>query len=182
MRPIQPAIDPLAHRAAIDALDAQRAAFRRYAQEVDAQRRLAAGGDRAAHSADAAARGYEALDAGVRRLGPVLDRASAAAAPEQARELDARVHDMLREARNAEAAILNLSAQLEAWRAAYGRQLAEAGLAPGGSAADAALGTPGGGGVPLGTRGDGEPAGAAGYGPRGRPGEPSPSRLIDRRG
>ena len=45
LRPvIRPAIDPLAHKAAIDALHAQRAAYQRYARTMEAQRQQPMGG------------------------------------------------------------------------------------------------------------------------------------------
>jgi len=179
---VTPSIDPLAHRAAIEALEAQRAAYQRYARAVDAQRDALAGGsgERAIDAADAAARGYDALAEGARTLAPLVDRAREGGGSEQQDELQRRLDAVAREARVAEAAIHNLAAQLEAWRDAYGRQLAEVGIEPGsagGSATDGATAPAAGAAARPG------PAPAPGYGPRGRAGDRQgvPS-LLDRKG
>jgi hypothetical protein len=162
-------LDPLAHRAAIDALEAQRAAYRRYARTVEAQQRTFDDGDadRALAATTVATQGFEELQRGAARLTPMVGEASAAASPDQMHELQREMDALMREARVAEVAIHNMTVQLEAWRDAYGRQLAELGLAPG-------------------TSGESGEADAArsGYGPRGG-GAPAPAQrapsLIDRK-
>lgn len=169
LRPTRPPIDPLAQRAAIDALEAQRAAYRRYARAMEVQQRTlhAGDGEQAAVAAEAAVRGFEALRTGAERLQPLVGRVQEGGTPEQLVELQRHMEELMREARLAEAAIQNMTVQLEAWRDAYGRQLAELGIVPGGEAER----TP-----------DGS---AAGYGPPGGGGRRTaggvPS-LIDRRG
>ena len=136
MRTVLPVLDPLAQQAAINLLEAQRAAYRRYARAVETQRQsLGDGdGDRAVAAAASAASGLDMLHESARALHPVLDRASRLADPNQLRELQSRMGDMMRDAQFAASAIDNLTAQLQAWRDAYGRQLAEVGLAPGSAA------------------------------------------------
>src|SRR5438067_437253 len=133
MRSVTTSIDPLAHRAAIDALDAQRAAYRRYARALETQRSTLTDGDpdKAATVVDEATRGYTELQAGAQRLAPVLDHARQASSADDLRDIQQRVEDLMHAARSAEAAIQNLSTQLEVWRDAYGKQLAEVGLTPG---------------------------------------------------
>jgi hypothetical protein len=84
------------------------------------------------------------------------------------------MEELMREARTAEVAIQNMSVQLEAWRDAYGRQLAELGIVPGGGDAER---------TGEGAGNEGRPSG--GYGPSGaqarRAAVTVPS-LIDRRG
>jgi hypothetical protein len=140
---VRPAINPVAHRAAIDALEAQRAAYRRFARTVEGQRmRLNDGdGDKALDVGVEATRGFSELEEGARRLEPMLRGVREAGSPDQLQEMERRMQDLMREARQAETAIQNLSHQLEAWRDAYGRQLAELGFAPGaGPDADVAPG------------------------------------------
>ena len=176
LRTTTPQLDPLAHRAAIDALEAQRAAYRRYARAMEAQQvTLNDGdGDRASAASEMAVRGFDELQAGARRLQPLLELVSEAGAPEQLVELRRQTAALMREARAAEAAIQNMSVQLEAWRDAYGRQLAELGIVPGGVDAERSG---------EGSGSDGR--GAGGYGPSGAPARRTvgavPS-LIDRRG
>jgi hypothetical protein len=175
--PVRLALDPLAHQTAIQALEAQRAAYARFARTMDAHRSAVAGGsgDAAVAAADAAARGHDELAAGARRLAPLVAVAGAPAPgddtehAEVARRLDA----VMQEARAAEAAIHHLTAQLEAWRDAYGRQLAELGLPPGaaGPAPDGVAPTAGAGRA------------AAGYAPRSAAGDrPQAPALLDRKG
>ena len=135
--PVRPAINPIAHKAAIDALEAQRAAYRRFARSVDGQRlQLNDGdGDTAGAAGAEAARGFEELEQGARRLEPMLREVRGAGSAEQLQEVERRMEELMRDARQAEMAIQNLSLQLEAWRDAYGRQLAELGLVPGSAAA-----------------------------------------------
>lgn len=165
-------LDPLAHRAAIDALEAQRAAYRRYARSVEAQQRTFDDGDadRAVAATAVAAQGFEELQQGAARLTPLVGEASAGASPNQMLELQREMDALMREARQAEVAIRNMTVQLEAWRDAYGRQLAELGLAPGAGGEAGA--------------GDADAAARGRYGPRGggapAPAERAPS-LIDRK-
>lgn len=131
---VKPALDPLAQRAAIDALEAQRAAYQRYARTVEDQSRAVSGGDadRAVAASDVAARGADELEAGARALRPHLDRVRDQGSPEQQADVQRRLVTLSSDAERAQSAIQNLTAQLDAWRVAYGRQLAAAGLAPGG--------------------------------------------------
>ncbi len=170
-------LDPLAHRAAIDALEAQRAAYRRYARAMEAQQQTLGDGDgdRASAAAELAVRGFDELQTGARRLQPLLEQVGEAGAPEQLVEMRRQMEELMRDARAAEAAIQNMSVQLEAWRDAYGRQLTELGIVPGGGDAERA-----------GEAGAGSDARASGgYGPSGtqtrRMVGAVPS-LIDRRG
>jgi multidrug resistance efflux pump len=130
-----PSLDPAARRAAIDALEAQRAAYHRYARQMEAERAaLGVGdGDRATRAAEAAVRGFGELQDGTQRLAPLVDGIVRGGDAATAREVERHMDQLLAEARAAEAAIQNLALQLEAWRDAYGRQLAEAGLPPGGA-------------------------------------------------
>lgn len=186
MRTVSPVIDPLAQKAAIDALEAQRAAYQRYARDVETQRQSLGNGDgdRAVAAAAVAANGLDALHEGARAVRPAVDRAAGAAGPDQMRELQQQMDDMMREAHAAESAIHNLTAQLQAWRDAYGRQLSDVGLTPGsvGNSSITAA-TPGTDVVPGVTGASTAALGKAGY---GRPGQPSDRRpvssLIDRRG
>jgi multidrug resistance efflux pump len=182
MTTIRPAIDPIAHRAAMDAIQAQRAAFQRYARALDAQRASLddGAGDRALAAADAAVRGHDELAEGARRLGPLVERATRGGDTESSREVQRQMEELLTQARSAEAAIQNMASQLEAWRAEYGRQLAEAGLTPGGTPAaeardaglvGAATGDAGAARHPYTAAGAGSAAGGAGR-----------VSLIDRRG
>lgn len=165
-------IDPLAHKAAIDALEAQRAAYRRYARTMEAQQATinSGDGDRATAVADAAVRGFDELQLGAQRLQPLVEHVYDAGSPDQLLEMQRQMEDLMQEARVAEAAIQNMTVQLEAWRDAYGRQLAEVGLVPG--AGDGAGEQPA---AELGS----------GYGPWGTapaaPGRRGPS-VIDRKG
>ena len=176
LRTTTPHLDPLALRAAIDALESQRAAYRRYARAMEAQQQTLndGDGDRASAAAEMAVRGFDELQLGARRLQPLLERVHEAGTPEQLVEMRRHMEGLMREARTAEAAIQNMSVQLEAWRDAYGRQLAELGIVPGGGDVE----RPG-----EGTGGDGR--GSGGYGPSGaqawRAVGAVPS-LIDRRG
>ncbi|MBV9880271.1 MAG: hypothetical protein JO180_07240 [Gemmatirosa sp.] len=168
MHPISPAIDPQAHRAAIDALEAQRAAYRRFARDAEAQQGPLAGGDLVAITAftDSAAQEVGTLHEGAHAARKLVDEASKGAQEAQLRELERRMSDMTREARNAETAIRNLSTQLEAWRDAYGRQLTELGISPGGT-------TPG-------AEAPDTPARRTGYGAPA--GGDAPPRILDRKG
>lgn len=139
---VKPALDPLAQRAAIDALEAQRAAYRRYARTVDEQSRAVGSGDadRAVAASDAAARGFDELDAAARALRPHLDRVRTEGSPDQQADIQRRLDTLASDADRAQSAIQNLTAQLDAWRVAYGRQLASLGLTPGGAGSTATSG------------------------------------------
>jgi hypothetical protein len=144
---IRPALDPLAQRAAIQALETQRAAYARYARGMDGHRAAVAAGDGgAALAATAAAEdGHRELDEGARRLAPLVEAAHAAGGDADREVLRRQVDAMMAQARAAETVIHNLTQQLEAWHAAYSRQLAETGVVAGeGGAAggDAASGGP----------------------------------------
>ena len=130
---VRPVINPIAHKAAIDALEAQRAAYRRFARTVEGQRlQINDGdGDKAIAAGAEAARGFEELEEGARRLEPMLRDIRDGGTADQLQEMERRMQELMRDARLAESAIQNLSLQLEAWRDAYGRQLADLGLAPG---------------------------------------------------
>jgi hypothetical protein len=164
--PVRPSLDPLAHRAAIQALEAQRASYARFARTMDVHRTALAGGagDAATAAAEAAVRGHDELAEGARRLAPLV--AAAQADPAAREDVGRRMDAVMDGARAAEAAIHNLTAQLEAWRDAYGRQLAELGVTPGGDGAAPATPQP----APY------ERPGFGGQSP------PSPPRLIDRTG
>jgi hypothetical protein len=134
---IRPAINPIAQRAAIDALEAQRAAYQRFARLVEQQQQALGDGDgdRAVAFADEAVLGFQELERGAARLAPLVAEARATGAPVDVQAMRRRLDDLARDAQRAEQAIRNLATQLEAWRDAYGRQLSEVGLAPGGGAA-----------------------------------------------
>jgi hypothetical protein len=177
-----PTLDPHAHRAAIDALEAQRAAYRRYARAMEVQQQSFGDGDgdHALAAAEAAARGFDELQVGAGRLQPLVERATKGASTEELLEVQRQMEALMRDARAAEVAIQNMTVQLEAWRDAYGRQLAELGVTPGsvqGSVQGSAQGSASGGGD--------EATASNGYGPRGvgtsRTVGTVPS-LIDRRG
>ena len=128
-------IDLHAQRAAIDALEAQRAAYRRFARQAEAQQGGLAGGDvdQVAAFTEGAAHTVRALDDGARHVRSLVDHASGGASPDALREIERLMNSMMTEARNAETSIRNLTTQLEAWRDAYGRQLTELGITPGGA-------------------------------------------------
>ncbi len=134
--PVRPALDPLAQRAAIDALEAQRAAYRRYARTVDDQTKSVVGGDAdgAMTAATVAARGLDELDAGAQALQPHLDRVRQEGSPDQQADVQLRLETLSGDANRAQSAIQNLTAQLDAWRVASKRQLSEVGLTPGSGA------------------------------------------------
>jgi hypothetical protein len=174
---VTPAIDPIAHRAAMDALAAQRAAYRRYARAMEAERAALGDGDgdRAVRAAAAAVHGFAELQEGTQRLAPIVEQVVQGGDAHAARDVQRQMDQLLGEARAAEAAIQNLALQLEAWRDAYGRQLAEVGLAPGSDAADGRAAGPAGAGEPrAATYGDAAAARAAHHAAR--------VTLIDRRG
>jgi hypothetical protein len=178
MTPITGSI-PLAHRSALDALEAQRAAYQRYARLVEQQRQTLGDGDadRAAAVTDVLAREHDVLETGARRLAPLVVQAREEGGGAARAELEQRIESLMREARMAELAVRNLATQLEAWRGVYGRQLSELGAAPGAGADDEE-------GGPAGPTGDVR-APSGGYGPRGAGAQRTtgavPS-LIDRRG
>ena len=71
-------LDPLAHRAAIDALEAQRAAYQRYARLVEAQQRVLNDGDadKVVLFSERATRDLAQLEQGAAALGPLVERAT----------------------------------------------------------------------------------------------------------
>jgi hypothetical protein len=172
---IRPDLDPLAQRSAIQALEAQRAAYARYARSLDGHRSALAGGDgdTAIAAAAAAETGYGELAEGARRLGPLLDAARAGGTPQDRDALQRQLDAMMEQAHAAETAIQNLTRQLEVWHAAYARQLAEVGVVAGAGGSGNAPAARGAAGV-----------GGAAYDRRGPAGErPAAVRsLIDRRG
>lgn len=176
---VRPVLDPLAHKSAIDALEAQRAAYRRYARTVEAQRAAVGDGDgdRAMAAVDRAASDFVELTEGARRLEPLVRQVHETGSLDQVRDMERQMERLMREARQAEAAIQNMTTQLEAWRDAYGRQLAEVGVVPGGAGSGASDAREA-GGVPR------PPARGGPYGaPAGDPpGAPGRATLIDRRG
>jgi hypothetical protein len=134
-RPIT-SLDPLAHRAAIDALDAQRAAYQRYARLVEAQQRVLNDGDadKVVAFTQHAALELAGLEDGAAALPPLVARATAGLSADGLQEMRRRLDALAHDARHAEAAIRNLTVQLEAWRDAFARQLSEAGIGVGGEA------------------------------------------------
>lgn len=135
MRPVIPPLDPLAHKAAIDAMEAQRAAYQRYARLVESQQQALNDGDadRATAVADEVTFGSQALEASARELAPLVAHARGAGSSDQREEIQRTIEALARDAQKAEQAIRNLSSQLEAWRDATGRELAEVGIVPDGS-------------------------------------------------
>lgn len=184
LRPfVKPPLDPLAYRAAIDAMEAQRAAFQRYARTVEAQRTTLGDGDgdKAVAAADAVARDFVEISERSQQLEPLVRAVREGGSDTQLVELERQMEQLMQEARQAENAIRNMSTQLEAWRDAYGRQLSEVGMVPGRAEA---VGDPA---PPVAAPSGSGDAGAAGSG-RGR--GPYGARaaaggrvtLIDRRG
>src|SRR5688572_7724878 len=106
---IRPAINPIAQRAAIDALEAQRAAYQRFARMVEQQQAVLGDGDgdRAAAFADEAVRGFQELDQGARQLAPLLAEARAVQTPADAQAMRQRLEALTREAQRAELSIRN---------------------------------------------------------------------------
>ncbi len=135
---VSAAISPVSQRAALDALEAQRAAYRRFARDAAAQHGPATSGDfdQVAEYTASVAQDVAALHDGTQAVRATVDTAAAQASESELRELERRMHDMMREARKAETAIHNLTSQLEAWRDAYGRQLSDAGIVPGSGTTD----------------------------------------------
>lgn len=171
MSTIVQSLSPASHRAAIDALEAQRAAYRRLARDAEAQQTATSGGDvtQASSFAESTSSRVDALHEGARATQALVDGATPNASAQELRELELRMDDMMREARNAELAIRNLTTQLEAWRDAYGRQLAELGIPP---AAVADLAATGADASRL-------SYGATGFGRESKPAVP---RILDRKG
>ena len=165
MRSISPTIDPQAQRAAIEALESQRAAYRRFARQAEAQQQPLSNGDidQVASFTESAGGAVATLHEGAHAARSLANSATDQASEVQLRELERRMEDMMREARNAEVAIRNLTTQLEAWRDAYGRQLSDLGITPGAS----------------GTSDAPDPAARA-YGHRRD--TSSPPRILDRKG
>ena len=123
-------LDPLAHRAAIDALDAQRAAYERYARLVEAQQRTLNDGDadKVVAFTGHATRELAALERGAAQLPSLVERAQVGLSADGLHDMRRRLDALAIQARRAEAAIRNLTVQLEAWRDAFARQLGEIGV------------------------------------------------------
>ena len=177
-RPIvRPLLDPLAHKSAIDALEAQRAAYRRYARNVESQRQQLGDGDadRAVAFAETATRDFDELDAGARRVQPLVQRVHEVGSADQVSEVRRHMEALMHDARSAETAIRNLATQLEAWRDAYGRQLAELGVTPGAEGQSGAV---------AGTEGEDGRASRLAYGQPGfgRASVKRLPRILDRKG
>jgi len=169
MKSISPAIDPLSQRAAIDAMEAQRAAYRRFAHQAEAQQTSLGNGDldQVARFTNGATQDMDALHKGARTVGSMMDAArGGTTSPADLAELERRMDAMMREAREAETAIRNLTTQLEAWRDAFGKQLADLGVATGGTPTTPSTDAPS------------DPS-ARGYGKRDVTHTP---RLLDRKG
>ena len=203
---IKPALDPLAQREAIEALEAQRAAYQRYARSVDDQTRAVGNGeaDTAVAAANTTTRGFDELDAGAQALRPHLTRVREQGTPDQQADVQRHLDALSSDANRAQTAIQNLTSQLDAWRLAYGRQLAAVGLTPGSSGAtgtDAAAIGGTSGAAAIGARAatsgsrtpdsDGTAPGFSGrrahesgsYGPRGQVGSGGPApTLLNRLG
>ena len=135
MHSIAPALDPHTQRAAIDALEAQRAAYHRFARQAEAQQGPLGRGelDQVATFTDGVSDTVGELHEGAHAAKVLYDHAVGQASETDLQDLERRMAEMMREARNAEVAIHNLTTQLEAWRDAYGRQLSELGVTPGSS-------------------------------------------------
>jgi hypothetical protein len=128
-------LNPAAFKGAILALEAQRAAYQRYARMVEAQHgALGAGdGDRLSQFAEHATRELHELEQGAQQLEPQLDLLRSVSGPEDMQEVRRMLDDLAKDARMAQVSIQNLTAQLEAWRDEYGRQLTALGVALPGS-------------------------------------------------
>jgi small-conductance mechanosensitive channel len=124
-------VNPAVYKGAIVALEAQRAAYQRYARMVEAQNASLGSGDadRVAQFAESATQELGEIEQGARQLEPQLDQLRSVASREQMHEIRRMLDDLARDAREAEISIQNLTTQLEAWRDEYGRQLGELGVA-----------------------------------------------------
>jgi hypothetical protein len=124
-------LNPAVYKGAITALEAQRAAYQRYARMVEAQNASIGSGDadRVAQFAESAVKELGELEEGARKLEPQLDLLSSKGSREEMQEIRRMLDDLARDARAAELSIQNLTSQLEAWRDEYGRQLNELGVA-----------------------------------------------------
>ena len=124
-------VNPAVYKSAIGALEAQRAAYQRYARMVEAQNASLGGGDtdRVAQFAESATRDLGEIEQGARQLEPQLEVLRGVSSAEQMHEVRRMLDDLARDARTAELSIQNLTTQLEAWRDEYGRQLGDLGVA-----------------------------------------------------
>ena len=124
-------LNPAARRTTILALEAQRAAYQRYARMVETQQVSLGAGDaeRLATFADHASRELTELEEGAHRLQPQRELLRSVSAPEEMQEIRRMLDDLAKDARLAQVSIQNLTEQLEAWRDEYGRQLGALGVA-----------------------------------------------------
>jgi hypothetical protein len=124
-------LNPATFKSAIMALEAQRAAYQRYARMVEAQQgSLGAGdADRMAQFAERATQELTELEQGAQQLEPQLELLRSVSAPEEMQEIRRMLDDLAKDARMAQLSIQNLTEQLEAWRDEYGRQLTALGVA-----------------------------------------------------
>jgi len=124
-------LNPAVYKSAITALEAQRAAYQRYARMVEAQQGSLGHADmeRVAQFAEHASTELDELERGARQLEPQLDILRSVAHREEALEVRRLLDDLARDAQLAQLSIQNLTTQLEAWRDEYGRQLGELGVA-----------------------------------------------------
>ena len=124
-------LNPAVYKSAITALEAQRAAYQRYARMVEAQNASLGSGDsdRVAQFAESAVKELGELEEGARKLEPQLDQLRSVSSREELQEIRRMLDDLARDARAAELSIQNLTTQLEAWRDEYGRQLGDLGVA-----------------------------------------------------
>ena len=137
-------LNPAVYRSAITALEAQRAAYQRYARMVDAQNGALGQGDseRVAKFAEQATKELGELETGAKNLEPQLDLLRSVASREETLEIRRMLDDLARDAQAAQVSIQNLTMQLEAWRDEYGRQLGELGVALPGTEERAKYGAP----------------------------------------
>jgi hypothetical protein len=136
-------LNPAVYKSAINALEAQRAAYRRYARMVESQQGSLGAGDaeRVVKFAERATTELGELETGAATLQPQLDLVRSVASRDQSVEIHRLLDDLARDAQAAQLSIQNLSVQLEAWRDEYGRQLGELGVALPGTDEGTARGT-----------------------------------------
>ena len=137
-------LNPAVFKSAITALEAQRAAYQRYARMVEAQQGSLGQGDmdRVAQFAEHASTELAELERGARQLEPQLDILRTVAQREEALEVRRLLDDLARDAQLAQLSIQNLTTQLEAWRDEFGRQLTTLGVPLPGTEERPAYGAP----------------------------------------
>jgi len=128
-------LNPATYKGAILALEAQRAAYQRYARMVETQQvSLGAGdADRLAEFAVRASQELGELEQGAQQLEPQLELLRSVSGPAEMQDIRRMLDDLAKDARVAQLSIQNLTQQLEAWRDEYGRQLTALGVALPGS-------------------------------------------------